>query len=50
MQDTKAVLNQALRQAAVNALGFGLAAESQSHDTEDYVRVPEKMRARRPKA
>ncbi len=50
VQDTKAVLNQALRQAAVNALGFGLAAESQSHDTEDYVQVPEKMRARRAKA
>lgn len=49
VQDTKAVLNQALRQAAVNALGFGLAAESQSHDTEDYVQVPEKMQARRAK-
>jgi enoyl-CoA hydratase len=46
VQDTKAVLNQALRQAAVNALGFGLAAESQSHDTEEYVRMPERMRAR----
>jgi len=47
VQDTKAVLNQHLRQAAVHSLGFGLAAESQSHDTADYRAVPEKFRARK---
>jgi len=47
LQETKAVLNQPLRQAAVNALGYGLAAESQSHDTAEYVAVPEQMRARK---
>ena len=46
VQDTKVVLNQVLRQAAVNVLGFGLAAESQSHDTEEYRAVPEKFRSR----
>jgi enoyl-CoA hydratase len=46
VQDTKSVLNQSLRLAAVNALGFGLAAESQSHDTTDYAAIPEKFRAR----
>jgi enoyl-CoA hydratase len=46
VQDTKSVLNQLLRQAAVNVLGFGLAAESQSHDTEEYRAVPEKFRSR----
>ena len=46
VQDTKAVLNQVLRQAAVNVLGFGLAAESQSHDTEEYRAIPEKFRSR----
>ena len=45
LQETKGVLNQSLRQAAVNALGYGLAAESQSHDTAEYVAVPEQMRA-----
>jgi enoyl-CoA hydratase/carnithine racemase len=47
VQDTKSLLNQSLRQAAVAALGFGLAAESQSHDTEDYRRVPEQFASRR---
>ena len=47
VQDTKSLLNQSLRQAAVAALGFGLAAESQSHDTEDYRRVPEQFAARK---
>ena len=48
VQDTKSLLNQHLRQAAVAALGFGLAAESQSHDTEEYRRVPEQFaRARK---
>jgi enoyl-CoA hydratase len=47
VQDTKSVLNQHLRQAAVTVLGYGLAAESQSHDTPEYKAVPEKMRARK---
>ena len=47
VQDTKAVLNQHLRQAAVHALGFGLAAESQSHDTVEYAAVPEQFNARK---
>ena len=44
VQDTKSVLNQSLRQAAVNALGFGLAAETHSHDTDDYAAVIERFR------
>jgi hypothetical protein len=44
IQDTKHVLNQHLRQAAVGALGLGLAAESQSHDTAEYRAVPEQFR------
>jgi enoyl-CoA hydratase/carnithine racemase len=36
VQDTKALLNQVLRNAAVAALGMGIAAESQSHDTIEY--------------
>ena len=47
VQDTKSVLNQHLRQAAVTVLGYGLAAESQSHDTPEYKAVPEKTRARK---
>ena len=47
VQDTKLVLNQVLRQAAVNVLGYGLAAESQSHDTDEYRAVPEQFRARK---
>jgi enoyl-CoA hydratase len=47
VQDTKSLLNQSLRQAAVGALGFGLAAESQSHDTEAYRRVPEQFARRK---
>jgi enoyl-CoA hydratase len=47
VQDTKSVLNQHLRQAAVTVLGYGLAAESQSHDTPEYRAVPEKMRSRK---
>lgn len=46
VQDTKTVLNGLLRQAAVNVLGFGLAAESQSHDTVEYRAIPEKFRSR----
>jgi enoyl-CoA hydratase len=47
VQDTKLVLNQHLRQASVNALGIGFAAESQSHDTAEYRAVPECFRQRR---
>jgi hypothetical protein len=47
VQDTKLVLNQVLRQAAVNVLGYGLAAESQSHDTDEYAAIPAKFRARK---
>jgi enoyl-CoA hydratase len=46
VQDTKAVLNQWIRQAAVSVLGYGLAAESQSHDTVDFRAVPERSRQR----
>jgi hypothetical protein len=38
------LLNQWIRQAAVSMLGFGLAAESQSHDTAEFRAVPEKFR------
>jgi enoyl-CoA hydratase len=47
VQDTKSVLNQHLRQASVAVLGYGLAAESQSHDTAEYRAVPEAFRARK---
>jgi enoyl-CoA hydratase/carnithine racemase len=47
VQDTKALLNQPLRQAAVLALGYGLAAESQSHDTVEYAAVGEQFRSRK---
>ncbi|WP_235748758.1 enoyl-CoA hydratase/isomerase family protein [Nocardia coffeae] len=47
VQDTKMVLNQHLRQASVSMLGYGLAAESQSHDTSEYRAVPEKFAARK---
>jgi enoyl-CoA hydratase len=46
VQDTKAVLNQQLRLSAVTSLGFGLAAETHSHDTPEYAAVPEQFRAR----
>jgi enoyl-CoA hydratase len=47
VQDTKMVLNQPLRSAAVSALDFGLAAESQSHDTEEYAQAPLQFARRR---
>src|SRR3954451_3875895 len=47
VQDTKMVLNQHLRQSAVTVLGYGLAAESQSHDTAEYRAVPDQFRARK---
>jgi enoyl-CoA hydratase len=46
VQDTKAVLNQHLRRSAVAALGYGLAAETHSHDTPEYAEVPERFRSR----
>ncbi|OBK68585.1 enoyl-CoA hydratase [Mycobacterium colombiense] len=46
VQDTKMVLNQHVRNAAVVTHGYGLAAESQSHDTPDYRAVPEGFRSR----
>jgi enoyl-CoA hydratase/carnithine racemase len=47
VQDTKSVLNQQLRLSAVAALGYGLAAETHSHDTPEYAAVPEKFRSRK---
>ena len=47
VQDTKAVLNQHLRLAAVATLGYGLAAETHSHDTPEYAAAPEKFRSRK---
>jgi enoyl-CoA hydratase/carnithine racemase len=46
VQDTKAVLNQWVRQAAVSVLGYGLAAESQSHDTAEFRAIPGSLRPR----
>ena len=46
VQDTKMVLNQHLRRSAVAALGYGLAAETHSHDTPEYAVVPEQFRSR----
>ena len=47
VQDTKMVLNQQLRSAAVTALDYGLAAESQSHDTDEYAHAPQQFARRR---
>jgi enoyl-CoA hydratase/carnithine racemase len=44
VQDSKAVLNQILRSNAVATLGYGIAAESQSHDTDEYGATIERMR------
>ncbi|WSY64542.1 enoyl-CoA hydratase/isomerase family protein [Nocardia sp. NBC_00881] len=46
VRDTKSVLNQHLRQAAVTTLGMGLAAESQSHDTAEYRVLAAELMAR----
>lgn len=46
VQDTKAVLNQHLRESAVRTLGYGVAAETHSHDTPEYAAVPERFRSR----
>jgi enoyl-CoA hydratase/carnithine racemase len=48
VQDTKALLNQVLRQNSLTMLGYGLAAESQSHDTAEYAAFPEQFRQRKP--
>jgi gamma-glutamyl:cysteine ligase YbdK (ATP-grasp superfamily) len=45
VQETKAILNQHLRANAVRALGYGLAAEGQSHDTADYAAAAERLRS-----
>lgn len=44
VQETKAILNQHLRANAVRSLGYGLAAESQSHDTDDYGAAKERLK------
>ncbi len=44
VQETKAILNQHLRANAVRTLGYGLAAESQSHDTPEYEAVGDRLR------
>lgn len=46
VQDTKILLNQILRSNAVQVLGMGLAAESQSHDTAEFAAVPQQVRTR----
>lgn len=46
VQDTKSLLNQPLRAAAVATLGMGLAAESQSHDTVEYRAIADTMQGR----
>lgn len=43
VQDTKALLNQQLRSSAAVMLGYGLAAETHSHDTPEYAAVPEHL-------
>ena len=47
VQDTKALLNQQLRLSATAVLGYGLAAETHSHDTPEYAAVPEKFKRRK---
>lgn len=47
VQDTKAVLNQYLRAAAVSTLGYGLVAETHSHDTPEYREIAERLQTRR---
>lgn len=44
VQETKAILNQHLRANAVRALGYGLAAESQSHDQPEYAEIGERFK------
>lgn len=49
VQATKAILNQHLRANAVRALGYGLAAESQSHDLPEYAAAAEALRPKDPR-
>ena len=44
VQETKAVLNQHLRRAALATLTLGLAAESQAHDYQEYRAVAQRGR------
>lgn len=46
LQETKFVLNQQLRRAALGALALGLAAESQAHDLQPYREAAERSRTR----
>jgi enoyl-CoA hydratase/carnithine racemase len=46
VQETKAILNQHLRANAVRTLGYGLAAESRSHDTPEYEAAAESLQPR----
>ena len=48
VQETKALLNQHLRANATRALGYGLAAESQSHDLPEYEALGETLKPRAP--
>lgn len=48
VQETKALLNQHLRQAALNTLAMGLAAESQAHDSDEYLQVARQNRPAAP--
>jgi enoyl-CoA hydratase/carnithine racemase len=44
IQQTKALLNQHLKANALRALEFGLAAESDSHDTPEYKAIGDKLK------
>src|SRR2546423_1359149 len=46
VQATKMVLSHDLGRPDVAALGYGLAAETHSHDTPEYAAVPEQFRSR----
>lgn len=45
LRATKAILNQHLRANAVRTLGYGLAAESAAHDTDDYAASAARLRS-----
>ena len=47
VRETKAILNQHLRANAVRSLGYGLAAESSSHDQPEYAAVGETLKRSR---
>jgi enoyl-CoA hydratase/carnithine racemase len=48
VRETKAILNQHLRANAVRSLGYGLAAESASHDLPDYSATVDELRTKEP--